>query len=175
VVTFLPLTYWTTSLIVSVKSMARATTVLSSGPQHWPTWPRRKKQLILEKLETNGTLSHQEAECERQACTGRNQSSLCNVCKTTLACTTLGSSAAMLTVVISVKTMEQSVTVACFDILHQTKAGQGTWKCGLPAEFIDAEQMSVQELVDSKKMPHATLHGNHHNESINMLSVVNWK
>ena len=72
----------------------------------------KQEQLILEKLETNRTFTHQEAEWERQVRTGRNQSSAGDVCKKFLACTTLGSSAAMLTVVISVKTMTQIVSVA---------------------------------------------------------------
>jgi len=85
------------------------------------------------------------------------------VCKTILSCTTLGSSAAMLSVVISVKTLTKGVAVARLDIEHGTKTGQGTWKYGLQAEFIDAEQMSVQELMALKRMPHTTLDGDHHN------------
>jgi len=62
-----------------------------------------------------------------------NQSSVNDVYKTALAYTTLGSSAAMLTMVISVKTLTKSVDVARLDIEHGTNAGQGTWKCSLPA------------------------------------------
>jgi len=116
----------------------------------------KRKQVILDKLEANGTLNHQEAEWKRQAHTSRNQSSADDVSKTTLACTTLGSSAAMRIAVISVKTLTKSVAVARLDIEDGTKAVQGTWKCGLPAEFIDAEQMSVQEFKASK-MPHTTI------------------
>jgi hypothetical protein len=65
--------------------------------------------------------------------------------------------------VISVTTLTKSVAVARLDNHRGTKAGQGTWKCGLPAEFIDVEQMSVQELMVLKRMPHTTLDGNHHN------------
>jgi len=50
-------------------------------------------QLILDKLEANGTFKHQQAEWERQARTGCNQPRVHDVCKTTLACSTLGSSA----------------------------------------------------------------------------------
>ena len=64
----------------------------------------QRLQLILDKLETNGTFKHQQAEWKRQARTGRNQSSVHDVCKTSLACSTLGSSVAMLTMVRSVKT-----------------------------------------------------------------------
>jgi len=39
-------------------------------------------QLILDKLATNGTFKHQQAEWERQARMGRNQSSLHDVCRT---------------------------------------------------------------------------------------------
>jgi len=65
--------------------------------------------------------------------------------------------------VISVKTLTKSVTVARLDIHRRTKVGQGTWKCGLPAEIIDVEQMFVQEFMALKRMPHTTLDGNHHN------------
>jgi hypothetical protein len=123
----------------------------------------KRKQCILDKLEANGTLNHQEAEWERQAHTSRNQSSADDVSKTTLACTTLGSSAAMRIAVISVKTLTKSVAVARLDIEDGTKAVQGTWKCGLPAEFIDAEQMSVQEFKALKKMPHTTIGIHRHN------------
>jgi len=58
--------------------------------------------------------------------TSRKQKSADDVCKPTLACATMGSSAAMLTVVISVKPMTQSVAMARLDIHHRTKAGQGT-------------------------------------------------
>ena len=64
--------------------------------------------------------------------------------------------------VISVKTLTKSVAVARLDIEDGTKAVQGTWKCGLPAEFIDAEQMSVQEFKASK-MPHTTIGIHRHN------------
>jgi len=86
----------------------------------------QRMQLILDKLETNGTFKHQQAEWERQARTGRNQSSVHDVCKTTFACSTLGSSAAMLTMVKSVKTLTKSVAVALLDNQNRTQAGQGT-------------------------------------------------
>ena len=41
-----------------------------------------------------------------------------------------------------------------------------TWKCGLPAEFIDGDQMTLQELMSLKRMPHTTLDGNHHNRQL---------
>jgi len=88
------------------------------------------------------------------------------VCKTTLACPTLGSSAAMLTMVKSVKTLTKSVAVPLLDNQNRTQAGQGTWKCGLPAEFIDRDQMTLQELMSLKRMPHTTLDGNHHNRQL---------
>jgi len=49
-----------------------------------------------------------------------------DVCKTTLACSTLGSSAAMLTMVKSVKTLTKSVAVPLLDNQNRTQAGQGT-------------------------------------------------
>jgi len=61
------------------------------------------------------------------------------------------------------KTLTESVAVAYLDIEHGTKAGQGTWKCSLPAEFVDAEQMSVLELKALNRMPHTTIDGHHHN------------
>jgi len=86
----------------------------------------QRLQLILDKLETNGTFKHQQAEWKRQARTGRNQSSVHDVCKTSLACSTLGSSVAMLTMVRSVKTLTKSVAVSLLDIQNKTQAGQGT-------------------------------------------------
>jgi len=123
----------------------------------------QRMQLILDKLEANETFKHQQAEWERQARTGRNQPRVHDVCKTTLACSTLGSPAAMLTMVKSVKTLTKSLAVARLDNQNRTPAGQGTWKCGLPAEFIDGDQMSLQELMGLKRMPHTTLDSNHHN------------
>jgi len=93
------------------------------------------RQLILDKLEANGMFKHKQAEWERQARTGRNQTRVDDVCKPTLACTLLGSSAPMLTteaMVISVKILTKSVAVARLDNQRRTKAGQCTWKCGLP-------------------------------------------
>ena len=87
-------------------------------------------------MESNGTFHHQEAEWERQAHTGRNQKRAEDVCETILVCTTLGFSAVMLTVVISVKTLTHSVAVARLDIHDGTKAGQSNWKCGLLAELM---------------------------------------
>jgi len=52
---------------------------------------------------------------------------------------------------------------ARLDIEHGTKAGQGTWKCSSLAEFVDAEQMFVQELKALKRMYHTTINGHHHN------------
>jgi len=126
----------------------------------------QRLQLILDKLETNGTFKHQQAEWERQARTGRNQSLVHDVCKTSLACSTLGSSAAMLTMVKSVKTLTKNVVVSLLDNQHRTQAGQGTWKCGLPAEFINGDQMTLQELMSLKRMTHTTLDGNHHNRQL---------
>jgi len=33
--------------------------------------------------------------------------------------------------------------VPLLDNQNRTQAGQGTWKCGLPAEFIDKDQMTL--------------------------------
>ena len=73
------------------------------------------------------TFRREEEGRERQACTGQNQKSDSAVCKTSRACSTLGSLAAMLTVVMNVETMTQSVAMSSLNILHGTKAGQGTW------------------------------------------------
>mmetsp|Transcript_45655 Transcript_45655/g.66919 ORF Transcript_45655/g.66919 Transcript_45655/m.66919 type:complete len:96 (+) Transcript_45655:274-561(+) len=88
----------------------------------------QRMQLILDKLEANGTFQHQQAEWERQARTGRNYTRVDDVCKTTLACSTLGSSAAMLTMVKSVKILTKSVAVPFLDNQNRLQAGQGTWK-----------------------------------------------
>jgi len=128
----------------------------------------QRTQLILGKLEVNGTFKHQQVEWERQARTGRKQSSVHDVCKRTLACSPLGSSAAMLTMVKSVKTLTKRVAVALSDNQNRMQAGQGTWKCGLPAEFIDGDQMTLQELMSLKTILHTTLAsgGNHHNRQL---------
>jgi len=136
----------------------------ASGRDHMTK--AQRLQLILDKLETNGTFKHQQAEWERQARTGRNQSSVHDVCKTTLTCSTLASSTAMLTMVKSVKTLTKSVAVAPLDNQDRTQAGQGTWKCGLPAEFSDGNQMTLHELMSLKTMPHTTFDGNHHNRQL---------
>jgi len=117
----------------------------------------QRLQLIIDKLETNGTFKHQQAEWERQARTGRNQSLVHDVCETNLACSTLGSSAAMLTMVKSVKTLTKRVAVSLLDNQNRTQAGQGTWKCGLPAEFIDGDQMTLQELMQECHTSHLTV------------------
>jgi len=72
----------------------------------------------------------------------------------------------MLTMVKRVKTLTKSVAVALLDNQNRTQAGQGTWKCGLLAEFIDVDQMTLQELMSLKRMPHTTLDGNHHNRQL---------
>ena len=50
-----------------------------------------------------------------------------------------------------VKTLTKSVAVSLLDNQNRTQAGQGTWKCSLPAEFIDGDQMTLQELMSIKK------------------------
>jgi len=66
----------------------------------------------------------------------------------------------------SVKTLTKSVAVPLLDNQNRTQAGQGTRKCGLPAEFIDGDQMTLQELMSLKRMPHTKLDGNHHNRHL---------
>jgi len=63
----------------------------------------------------------------------------------------------MLIVVMNVKTMTQSLPSV--NTLHGTKTGQSTWQCGLYAQFIDSEQMSVQQLIALKRIPHTTHDG----------------
>ena len=122
-------------------------------------------QLILEKLEANGTFNDREAEWKRQARTGRNQS--IDVCKTTLhvqrwalqqRCWFFQNRA----VVIRVKILTKSVAVARLNIEHDTKAGQCTRKCSLPAACGDAKQMSVEELKAMKQITQTTIDGHHH-------------
>ena len=81
-------------------------------------------QLVLVKLETNGTFKHQQVEWERQARTGRNQPLVHDVRKKRLACSTLGSSAAMLTMVKCVKTLTKSVAVPLLDNQNNHKLGK---------------------------------------------------
>jgi hypothetical protein len=118
----------------------------------------QRMQLILDKLEANGTFKHQQAEWERQARTGRNQSRVHDVCKTTLACSTLGSFGSDAHYGEECETLTKSVAVARLDNQNRTQAAQGTWKCGLPAEFIDGDQLSLQELMAVKRMPHTSDH-----------------
>jgi len=66
----------------------------------------------------------------------------------------------------SVKTLTKSVAVPLLDNQNRTQAGQGTWECGLPAEFIDEDRMTLQELMSLKRMPHTTLDSNHHNRQL---------
>jgi len=72
----------------------------------------------------------------------------------------------MLTMVKCVKTLTKSVAVPLLDNQNRPKAGQGTWKCGLPAEFIDGDHMILQELMSLKRMPHTFFDGNHHNRHL---------
>jgi len=67
-----------------------------------------RKNKILETLEQNGTFCREPDGWDEQARQNRNQDSNSAVCKTTLACTTLGSASAMLTIVMDMKTMTQS-------------------------------------------------------------------
>jgi len=65
-----------------------------------------------------------------------------------------------------VERMTQSVSISSLNIVNGTSAGQGTWWCSLPAIFFDREQMSVQELMALKRMPHKTLDGHLQNQLI---------
>jgi len=47
--------------------------------------------------------------------------------------------------------IDKSVAVPLLDNQNRPQAGQGTWKCGLPAEFIHGDQMILQELMSLKK------------------------
>jgi hypothetical protein len=116
----------------------------------------KRMQLILDKVEANGTFKHQEAEWERRRKSDKDRRRVENNFSVYNA-GLYGS--VMLTMFIRVKTLTNSVAVARLDNHRGTKADQGTWKCGLPAEFIDVDQMSVQELMASKRMPHATIDG----------------
>jgi len=63
----------------------------------------------------------------------------------------------------SVETLTKSVAVPPLNKQNRTQAGKGTWKYGLPAEFIDGDHMTLQELMSLKRMPHTTFDSNHHN------------
>jgi len=73
-----------------------------------------------------------------------------NSVKTTLPCTTLGFSSAMLTIVMDVKTMTQSVPISSLNDVNGTSADQGTWRCGLPAK-IYWQRVNVCARVDGFK------------------------
>jgi len=68
------------------------------------------------------------------------------------------------------KTLTKSVAVPLLDNQNRTQAGQGKWECGLPADFIDGDQMTLQELMSLERMPHTTLDGNHHNRQLWIVS-----
>jgi len=123
-----------------------------------------RKKNILEKLAQNGTFRREQDGWDKQAPTNITEDSNNAVCKTTLAFTTLGSSSAIPTIVMDVKTMTQSVSNSSLNIVNETSAGQDTWQCSLPAKFIDRKQISVQELMALKRMPETTLDGHHHNQ-----------
>jgi hypothetical protein len=67
-----------------------------------------RKNDILETLAQNGTFCRQQDGWEEQARTNRDQDSNSAVCKSTLACTTLESSSAMLTIIMDLKTVGPS-------------------------------------------------------------------
>jgi len=75
-------------------------------------------------------------------------------------------SVSLFTIVMDVERMTQSVSISSLNIVNGTSAGQGTWWCSLPAIFFDREQMSVQELMALKRMPHKTLDGHLQNQLI---------
>ena len=79
-----------------------------------------RKNKILEILKQNGTFCREQDGWDEQARQNRNQDSNGAVCRTTLACTTLGSSSAILTIVMDVKTMTQSVPMSSVNILNRT-------------------------------------------------------
>ena len=121
----------------------RATTTNSSSSHHQDSAPSRPHSLICTGAEPFHPV-HASSKLGCAAVAPRNEviflpfwRALHDVCKTSLACSTLGSTAAMLTMVKSVKTLTKSFAVSLLDTQNRTQAGQGTWKCGLPAEFID--------------------------------------
>jgi len=75
-------------------------------------------------LQTNGQILVGQTSPHKQK--SGQQRSFSAECKTTLACTTRGSSSAMLTIVMDVKTMTQSVPISRLNIVIETSACQGT-------------------------------------------------
>ena len=49
-----------------------------------------------------------------------------------------------------VKTMTQSVPMSSLNIVNGTSAGQGTWRCGLPAKCIDSKNVDARVDVFEK-------------------------
>ena len=43
--------------------------------------------------------------------------------------------------------------------------GGGTWRCGVPAKYMDLDNLSIPELQDLKSMSHTTHNGERHNGS----------
>jgi len=42
--------------------------------------------------------------------------------------------------------------------------GGGTWRCGVPAKYMDLDNLSIPELRDLKSMSHTTHNGERHND-----------
>ena len=110
--------------------------------------------MILVKLESNGTFKHQQAERERQARTGRNQSLVHDVCKKTLACSTLGSSAAMLnsspwTMVKSVK-MDHGEECANIDKKRCRAPSRQSEQTTSWARYMEIRSTSLNSLMETK-------------------------
>ena len=136
---------------------------------YYHTWPRRKDyNSFSSNWKSMGRSSTNRQK--RQARTGRNQSLVHDVCKKSLACSTLGSSAAMLTMVKWVKTLTKSVAVPLLDNQNRLQAGQVHGNEVYQLKFVDGDQMILQELMSLKRMPHTTLDGKHHNRHLWIVS-----
>jgi len=89
-------------------------------------------------------------------CCSVRYSMCCSECVTVGVAPSRSDVGAMLTTAKSVKTLTKSVAVARLVNQNRTQAGQGTWKYGLTAEFIDGDQMSLQQMMVEKNATHHT-------------------
>jgi len=105
---------------------------------HLQHCPRSRESFDTERLATVGSMRFCASvgglwRCELGTTKENTVSSLS---QTTLPCTTLGSSSAMLIIIMDVKTMTQNVPISSLNIVNGTSAGQGTWRCGLPENLL---------------------------------------
>jgi len=113
----------------------RLNTRTSAGPRQcvtmWHDKTRRERSSFSKRWRRIGPFLRQKEEgWEKQALRNRHLDSNSAVWITSLACSPLDSSLAMLIVVMDAKTITQSMAMSSLRVVHGTSAGQGTWLQG---------------------------------------------